>query len=185
MPQPPTRRIPLKGTKGDDFFVRQQDDYSCGPACLATVARIYDTGLDYRQCRAAARPDPDVGTEQSRMNDLCERFFPTEGAGADAYGGEVAIARVMQGGEGHYVVFLKGEGEHVLYYDPYEHELVIDRLDNIEWSEGDGAFPRWTINFTPLPENSIVSWLALAAPKPEPRAPKSAPRRGPRGPRPW
>ena len=41
------------------------------------------------------------------------------------------------------------------------------------------------INFMPLPENSIASWLALAAPKPEPRAPKSAPRRGPRGPRPW
>lgn len=186
MPQPPLKRIPLRGTNGDDFFVRQRDEYSCGPACLATVSHIYDIGFTYAQCRAEADPSPELGTGQSRMNAICERFFPVEGCGAGTYTGGVAIARIMQGGEGHYVVFLKAEGGDVLYYDPYEHELVLDRFDNIEWSAGDAAFPFWTIDFMPLRDNTIDGWLALAAPKPA--APAPAPRpdgpRGPRGPRP-
>ncbi len=158
-------RIPLAGTAADDFFVRQQDDYSCGPACLATVAHIYGLGGDYAFYRDAAQPDPKVGTPAPRMQDLSKGLLSSYSkTGLDTYDGGVAIANIIQG-EDHYVVFLKKEGDRAVYYDPYEHELVVDRMDNIPWISEKGSHDRWCIDFAPVAGNSIEKWIGMTAPK--------------------
>lgn len=171
-------RIPLAGTPAEEIFTRQLDDYSCGPACLATVGNIYATGKDYTFYRNQAKPDPNDGTPEGRMTDLAKKLLPFEGSGLDTYKGGVAIAHIIQD-EGHYVVFLKQEGDRVLYYDPYEHELVIDKLSNVAWQSDHGDRDHWAMDFTPLPDNSIARWVDMALPKPLP--PQF---RAPPGPRP-
>jgi hypothetical protein len=165
MPQPPLQRVPLRGTKGDDFFVPQLDDYSCGPACLATIARIYGCEGSYEDWRAEACPDPLIGTPEEVMQDLSELFLPCMETGEGIYVQGVAIACIMQGGEGHYVVMLAREDDKVVYYDPYEHELVLDRIGNIDWQTETRALHNWSINFAPIQDNSIQLWLDMAAPK--------------------
>ena len=172
-------RIPLAGTAADDFFVRQRDDYSCGPACLATVARIYALEGDYTFYRDAAQPDPNVGTSAARMQHLSESLLAShDKTGLDTYEGGIAIANIIQD-EDHYVVFLKKDGDRAIYYDPYEHELVVDRMDNIAWLSEKGDHDRWCIDFAPLHGNSIDRWVDMALPKAPP-----APRANPPGPRP-
>lgn len=172
-------RIPLAGTAADEFFVRQRDDYSCGPACLATVARIYRIEGDYHFYRDAAQPDPKVGTPAARMEALSAELLPSFAkAGCGDYAGGIAIANIIQG-EDHYVVFLKREGDRAIYYDPYEHELVIDRMDNIPWLSEKGDHDRWCVDFAPLPDNSIERWVDMALPTAVPPA-----RPIPPGPRP-
>ncbi len=181
MPNHDPKRIPLAGTVGNDFFVRQLDEYSCGPAALATVSKIYQLGLSYDELRFEADPDPLTGTSCEVMEAITANFFPAESAGENTYQGGVAVACIIQGGEGHYVVLLEKEGDKVLYYDPYEHELVIEKIANIDWHNGDHSNKNWTVNFTPLPKNSFDVWLAYA--EPQTAAPKSAPK-GPKPPKP-
>lgn len=165
-------RIPLSGTKGDDFFMRQQDDHSCGPASLATVAKIYNVDISYDKMRGIVKPDPKVGTAQEKIEQVAGMFLPFELAGENSYKGGVAVANIVQEGEGHYVVFLAREGDKVIYYEPYWHELVIDDIKNLEWHSGDGKLAKWAADFAPIENNSIESWLKYAEPKPQ--APKPA-----------
>ncbi|MDF3024767.1 MAG: Peptidase family [Alphaproteobacteria bacterium] len=179
MPPYAPKRIPLTGTAGDDFFQRQLDDHSCGPACMTTVGRIYGTAETYEKIRALLTPSPATGTPQGRMAELGAALAPQETTGAHTYAGGVAIANIMQEGEGHYVVFLARENDQVLYYEPYYHELVIDHIDNIVWDSGtwDPGSAReshWTANYAPLSDNSFEKWLALAADQNKPPAPRPA-----------
>lgn len=181
MPSYAPKRIPLTGTDGDAFFQRQLDDHSCGPACLTTVGRIYGADGTYAEIRAALNPDPDTGTPQERMATLGGVFAPLETTGAHTYTGGVAIANIMQEGEGHYVVFLAREGGEVLYYEPYHHELVIDHIDNIvwdcgTWDPGSDRASHWTANYAPLDDNSFEKWLAMAETKQPPAPPRAASR---------
>jgi hypothetical protein len=171
-------RIPLAGSAADGFFVRQKDDYSCGPACLATVARIYGIEGDYAFYRDAAQPDPKVGTPETRMAALSEQLLPSfTKAGCDSYEGGIAIANIIQE-EDHYVVFLKKEDDRAIYYDPWEHELVIDKMENIAWLSQKGTHDRWCIDFAPIADNSIERWVDMALPKaaPQLRVPPPGPR---------
>ena len=171
-------RIPLTGTAAADFFVRQRDDYSCGPACLATVAHIYGLDGDYAFYRDAAQPDPKVGTPAPRMQQLSETLLAShDRTGCDDYDGGIAIANIIQD-EDHYVVFLKKDGDRAIYYDPYEHQLVIDRMDNIAWRSEKATHDRWCISFAALPGNSMERWIDMATPRPAPslRAPPPGPR---------
>ena len=165
MPQHKPIRMPLAGTVGDTFFQRQEDDYSCGPASMTTVANIYGVEATYDAIRIALDPDPMIGTTVEKMAALSEFLMPMTGAGERTYTGGVAIANMVQGGEGHYVVFLCKQGDDVIYYDPYEHELVIDDINNIEWHSGDGVLRNWTVNFAPLEDNSFARWMDMAKPK--------------------
>ncbi len=168
--------IPLAGTPAEAIFTRQEDGISCGPACLATVANIYHAiGLaagdekalrTYDDFRAAARPSEEVGTPEERIQDLCEKHLPYESAGASSYHGGVAIADIMQGGEGHYVVFLKQKDDLMLYYDPYEHELVIDKIAHVDWQSGFEKTKQWSVNFIEFSGNSFERWLDMAEKKP-------------------
>ena len=172
---PKPQRIPLSGTKGDDFFVRQQDDYSCGPASLTTVANIYGAEIPYDKMRAIVKPDPKVGTAQEKIAEVAGKFLPFDASGESTYKGGVAVGNIVQEGEGHYVVFLAREGDTVIYYEPYYHELVIDDIKNLEWHSGDGKLKQWAADFAPVENDSIENWLKYAEPKqpaPKPAAPK-------------
>jgi len=173
-------RIPLKDTAADKFFVRQQDDYSCGPACMATLSNIYDSGLSYEECRDYANPDPAVGTDHNLLAFICDQYMPFESAGVGGYHGDVGIALITQEGEGHYVVLLAQEGGRVAYYDPYHHELVVDNVKDIDWFSASAGVANWSINMSPLEDNSIRRWLDMAQPKaPEINAPAQPPKNPP------
>ncbi|MBU6474762.1 MAG: hypothetical protein KGL10_09450 [Alphaproteobacteria bacterium] len=174
------RHIPLAGSRAEKIFTRQEDEISCGPACLATVAKLYAAcdgarpAMDYAAFRAAAAPRDDVGTPEKIMQALCEEHLPCESAGPSTYHGGVAIADITQEGEGHYVVFLCGKDGEILYYDPYHHELVIDRLEDVRWTSGFENSAQWSVNFKKFPDNSFDRWLGMAAGKNAPR-PRSKP----------
>lgn len=170
-------RIPIAGTAAGTIFYRQLDDYSCGPACLTSLARLYDFPGDYDFYRAAAAPNSDVGTPAAKMQALGEKLFAGtyQKTGLDTYDGGIAIANIIQG-EDHYVIFLKKEGERVIYYDPYEHEFVIDKLENIAWKSEKGDHDRWCMDFAPRPGNSIAQWVNMAAPPPSPKSRPSPPK---------
>ena len=167
--------IPIAGSRAERIFTRQRDEISCGPACLATVAKLYAAlGLSlhdekrlktYMDFRAAANPSEEVGTPEETVRALCERHLPYESAGARTYHGGVAIADIVQEGEGHYVVFLCKKDDVILYYDPYENELVADKMAHIDWRSGFESAEQWSVNFKVFPDNSFERWLDMAAQK--------------------
>ncbi|HYD17891.1 MAG TPA: cysteine peptidase family C39 domain-containing protein [Patescibacteria group bacterium] len=170
MQEPQIKHIPLSGTAAEQFFQRQLDDHSCGPACLATVAKIYGSTASYSEVRELLAPDPRTGTPQEVLAFQASKFAPQADFGAHTYNGGVAIANIMQEGEGHYVVFLAREGDLVLYYEPYYHEFVIAPLASIVWDDGNwepgsARESHWTVNFTALPDDSFEKWLSLAEQK--------------------
>jgi hypothetical protein len=177
-------RIPLKDTAADAFFVRQLDDYSCGPACLATLSNIYESGLSYEECRDYANPDPAVGTDHNLMAFICDQYMPFDSAGEGSYHGGVAIALVTQENEGHYVVFLAQEKDKVVYYDPYHHELVVDSLKDVEWYSLSVGSAAWSANMARLEDNSIQRWLDMAKPRENTPAPAHPPKNPPSAPAP-
>lgn len=153
-----TKHISPLTDAANAVFVRQQDDYSCGAACLATVARIYDvTGADYDRLRNELLPDPSVGTSNADMETVSRRYLPVTSAGERSYTGGIAIANILED-EGHYVVFLCRERDQVIYYDPYDHALVQDDIKNIRWVSEAEKSQEWAINFPPLAGNSIRKW---------------------------
>ncbi len=181
MPHSVPKKIPLTGTSGDDFFQRQLDDHSCGPACMTTVTRIYGAAETYDKIRALLNPSPATGTPQDMMEQVGGMLAPLEITGAHSYAGGVAIANIMQEGEGHYVVFLARDGDDVLYYEPYYHELVIDHIDNIVWDSGtwepgSARASHWTANYAALSDNNFEKWLAMADMRQPPAPPRPSSR---------
>lgn len=184
MPPYAPKRISLTGTEGDAFFQRQLDDHSCGPACMTTIGRIYGATDSYETIRELLDPSPAAGTPQDRMAEVGGKLAPLETTGAHTYTDGVAIANIMQEGEGHYVVFLAREDDQILYYEPYHHELVIDHVDNIVWDSGtwepgSARASHWTANYAPLNDNSFEKWLRLAADQNAPPGPRPIPPQAP------
>lgn len=165
-PKAAAEYLPLGHSKAAETFVRQPDGYTCGPACLASVARLYgisDTGFD--ALRQALSPNPQTGSDNMDMAAVAASCLPFVSAGEDNYTGGVAVANIMQG-EGHYVVFLCREDDRILYYDPEFHEFAIKKIDDIDWVSESGHLKKWAINFAPLPDNSFDHWRQLAATPP-------------------
>lgn len=143
-------------------FVWQRDDYSCGPACLATVGNLYavaNTGYD--RLRVILEPNTAVGSCNFKMAAISRDFFAVASDGENTYHGGIAVANIMQEEEGHYVVFLCREGDKIIYYDPYYHELVIDILDGLEWISESKHLTRWSVNYAPHNNTTITAWRAL------------------------
>lgn len=158
--------LPVAGTAAEKFLIRQQDDISCGPACLASAAKIFNVAAAYKDFRAVLKPDPEIGSVNEELAALCARILPCLSAGENSYTCGLAVANIMFEGEGHYVLFLEKQGEEVLYYEPFHHELVIDRLDHLEWVSESGHLKKWSVNLATLPENfpakDIDAWRRLA-----------------------
>jgi hypothetical protein len=150
--------------KFDDLFIRQPDDYSCGAACLATVARIYDLqDKDYPFFRELLAPCPDTGVDNPVMENFAKEMLPYAASGEGVYDGGIAIANILhaESREGHYVVFLAEKEGKIAYYDPYDHEIFIEEKEKIEWVSGCGQHKNWAINFEPLEGNSFDVWESL------------------------
>ena len=158
-------RISLKGTPVHDFFIHQTDEYSCGVACMSTVARLFGQYKDdYAFFRKELTPSPACGTDNDDMIVASRNYLPFDGAGEGAYSGGIAIANIMQKGEGHFVVLLCREKDQILYYDPYEHELVQTAEKDIEWMSEKDKLQKWAINFKPVEGNSLPKWLSMLSP---------------------
>lgn len=181
--------LPLGGMQAEAFFTRQADAYSCGPACVVSAAKLYGkTDVAYDDVRQLLSPDPIIGSKNEDVAELCKNRLPFSSTGENTYTGGVAIANIIQD-EGHYVLFLKKEGDDVIYYDPYHHELVINKLDQVEWISESGHLKNWSVNLQPLPDDfpakTLADWRKLATtpavtPQPDnknnPRRPQKPPR---------
>jgi|GEM_PF-1149388 len=166
MKQPPPEHLPLSGMQAEAFFTKQADAYSCGPACVASAAKLYGkTNVVYDDVRRQLSPDPVIGSKNEDVAELCKNRLPFSSAGENTYTGGVAIANIIQD-EGHYVLFLKQEGDDIVYYDPYHHELVVDKLNQVEWISESGHLKNWSINLQPLPDDfaakTIADWRKMA-----------------------
>lgn len=172
MKNPIEIHISLKKTPNGIPFVKQEDGHSCAAACLATIINIYGIkSADYLSVCEILQPSPETGVENSSLAKAAQSFIPAACAGEGLYEGGVAIANIMQGNEGHYVLFLCREKDQIMYFDPEENELVVKKQDDIRWescwSKGaNGTLKQWSINFPPLPGNSFSYWENLAAGKP-------------------
>lgn len=142
--------MPAAGTP----FIRQADDYSCGAACLATVANLYGVSRDYGFFRSFLSPDPQTGSCNLRMIAASEAHLPFRNAGEGSYEGGVAIANVIAHGEGHYVVFLARDGDEITYYDPWPHAVIAANVADIVWTSETGHLKRWTVNYAPLDQDA-------------------------------
>lgn len=155
---------PLDGTPAGSLFLRQRDEYSCGPACLASAAAVYQIKqVDYDKFRTALKPHPQTGSDNFDMAAQAAAHLPFVSAGEDIYAGGIAVANIIQE-EGHYVLFLCREGGRVIYYDPYHHTLVEEDIAAIEWISESGHLKKWCINLAPITDNSLQRWRDMAAP---------------------
>lgn len=147
-------------------FVRQLDEYSCGPAALATVARLYGVGLDYMFFRDLMNPCPLRGSKPEAMAAGAKAHLPYAGHGEGSYTGGIAIANIIHVSdveEGHYVVFLERGGDEIIYYDPYDHEILTVAQADLRWvSDDDPPLVEWSVNFKPLPGMTFECWKNLA-----------------------
>lgn len=173
MSKTPPKHTPLDGSALGALFLRQRDEFSCGPACLASAAALYGAAhTDYDKLRAALGPNPVTGSDNFDMARVAEKNLPFVNSGEDCYAGGIAVANIIQE-EGHYVLFLKREGERVLYYDPYHHELVENDIDAIEWISESKHLTKWCINLAPIDGNTMQKWYGMAAsPAPAAASPK-------------
>ncbi len=159
----PAKHTPLDGTALGALFLRQRDEFSCGPACLASAAALYGAArVDYEKLRTLLAPNPVTGSDNFDMARVAAEHLPFVSAGEDCYTGGVAVANIIQE-EGHYVLFLRREGARVLYYDPYHHELVENDIDAIEWVSESGHLKKWCINLAPVADNTMQKWYDMAA----------------------
>jgi hypothetical protein len=143
----------------DDLFVRQRDDYSCGVACLATVARLYGVAeTDYDALHLLLKPSPDMGSCHLKMAEVSRALLPFAGAGEDCYAGGIAVAYIFDEDEDHYVVFLSQKDGAVIYYDPYEHRLFIKNHADINGVATLRTLKNWVVNFQPLEGYSFAAW---------------------------
>ena len=177
MTKPQARHTPIEGSALGALFVFQHDEFSCGPACLASAAALYGVSSpDYEKLRRLLNPNPQTGSDNFDMARVAEAHLPFVSSGEDCYAGGVAIANIVQE-EGHYVLFLCREGDRVLFYDPYHHELVEDDIGAIEWVSESGHLTKWCINLAPVENNSMAKWYGMAAApcaKPAAKPPKRA-----------
>jgi predicted double-glycine peptidase len=124
--------LPVTSLKAARFrsTVRQQDDFSCGSAALATLLSYhYDTPVTERQVFAAmyaAGDQPKIRREGFSLLDM-KRYLAQQGFIADGYlqplqklaeAGLPAIVRIVENGYLHFVVVKGIEDERVLLGDP-------------------------------------------------------------------
>ena len=146
------------------MFIYQRDDYSCGPACLATVSLIFGRETDYEFFRQLLIPNPESGTRNSQLAAAAAAHLGAVAHGEKTYRGGVAIANIIHepSNDGHYVVFLdKNDAGEIAYYDPFDHEIHIKKQDDIKWLSKDECLENWSVNFPPLENVTFDDWKAL------------------------
>ena len=147
----------------ENVFIYQRDDYSCGPACLATVSLILGKETDYEFFRQLLIPNPESGTRNSQLAAAAAAHLGAVAQGENIYRGGLAIANIIHepSEDGHYVVFLDKQDDEIAYYDPYDHEIHIRKQDDIRWVSESGHLEKWSVNFPPLENADFALWKSL------------------------
>lgn len=142
-------------------LIAQQDDYSCGPACLATVANLCQSGNLYDFfCRQLA-PKPCIGSHPLAMTDIARRHLPLLNAGEKTYDNGLAVAYILYQDivdptaplVDHYVVLLGRQQDTIFYFDPWDTKVFCRPEEKILW-HSTYAWPalpprieKWSLNF--------------------------------------
>lgn len=151
---------PLKSVFGratfDQLFIRQRDGFSCAAASFATIARLYklDPSKDLAFFKKALKVTFS-GAQQSQIEKACGEHLPAVSEGANTYHGGIALASIRYKPDGisHAVVFLARKDDIVVYYDPLDHRIWRDQVDNMR---RDGT---WTANFPSIPGADFDFWV--------------------------
>jgi len=148
----------------EKIFIYQRDDFSCGPACLATVALIYGKkDKDYDFFRDTLTPDPKIGSCNMQLAAAAAAHLGALAHGEGIYEGGVAVANIIHppSREGHYVVMLDKKDDEIIYYDPYDHEIHIRKEQDIEWVSESGHLKNWAVVFPPVEDSGFDRWAGL------------------------
>lgn len=129
----------------------QKTDYTCGPACLNFVHEHLgqdSPGEDSLSKKLGSKPV--LGTENQSILSYCQNAFP--GCFLGEYQGGLALANIRnwRDGVGHYVVFLRGDREKVLIFDPFDGKIHKRPWGSFNFESGCSHFKNWSIN---IPKN--------------------------------
>lgn len=141
----------------------QDDDYSCGPACLATVFALFNAlELDgtyydeehYHRVRSMLNPDPDIGTTpQDMLKAAWSLGLPVSGFGSGAAVGHPDKVVIMLGRSwdgvtraspktvDHYQVSFLRHGAASTHFDPEPNErggkdIFTEAVRHMDWTSG-------------------------------------------------
>jgi len=134
--------------------IEQENSYSCGVGCFATVAKILGRDdLSYKALESALNPSAKLGTEQEHILTLAREEFKGTTGGESTYPGGLAIASITHfaarpEGSGHYYVLFGVEQGIYRCYCPYLHEVLEIPQAELVWKNGDGSYENWSVNFS-------------------------------------
>ncbi len=136
-------------------LVRQSKDYTCGIACLQTVARLTGrTVLAADVMELMLQTDVETGTKPGRLVQWAQMHLPFESAGEGLWQGQLAIALVdLREPDGttepHYEVLLGRLNRHVVAWCPYYATLRLLAESEVLWKtrQAGQRYARWSLNF--------------------------------------
>lgn len=147
-------------------LIRQRDDYSCGPACLSTIAALHGIGSvkSYDFFRGILQPRPAIGSHPHAMIAAAMENLPCTGAGEGVYEDGLALGYIvyeknkilpsfLEKATDHYVVFLGKKENKIVYYDPYDDRIYNRGLNKLKWHSTftwpfiDHTLRHWTVTF--------------------------------------
>lgn len=135
-------------------LVRQSKDYTCGIACLQTVALLTGRAVvpgDVMEL--SLQTHPETGTTPRQMMAWAQTHLPFEAAGEGLWQGQLAIGLVdlteADGSvEPHYEVFLGRLNRHVVAWCPYYARLRLVPEADVPWKtvQAGQRYSRWSLN---------------------------------------
>jgi len=127
----------------------QTTDYTCGPACVKFITEYLGYGeVDEMELANKLGANPEIGTSNEILSRYCEERFGAW-CGYGIYKGGLAIANIRNWrcGTGHYVVFIRGDKDCVMIFDPDDGKIHSKKWAEIEFKSGCGSHDKFTINF--------------------------------------
>lgn len=140
--------------------MRQNFNYSCGPACILALKDLISTNQIHQHSSdiESFYSDemftlPEIGTCENNLtnfalhDDILKEYLID--SGENTYHGRVAIANIRnhRTGIGHYVLFLKKQGDLIFYFDPVDGEVYEKLESEINWENHNGSIKKWSLNF--------------------------------------
>ena len=161
----------------------QRNDYSCGPACLATIARLHGCDKDYKFFCELLEPKANTGSHPLAMVDAAALYLPMTSSGEKIYDGGLGIGYIVyqdsekspwrkQDNIDHYIVLLAKCDNDIFYYDPWDDQVYQHDVRKMRWHSTFSwpcmpeKFERWSVNFK-TPEKLTTNLCAsIAQPHP-------------------
>lgn len=151
-------------------LIYQRKEYTCGIACLQTVARllgkpVFPTVFMEKRLGTTAR----TGTPENKMAEWAKHRLPLESVGENLWDGQLAIALVTRTdedgtSEAHYEVFLGRLNNRIVSWCPYLATLRFVRHDRMEWRTylSNQYHVKWSLNFKHrYSERELLKFLGM------------------------